>query len=350
MAELIRRVADEAWARVRETVGPISVAALGATCAWLLAHDVLGHRQPFFAPIAAVIALSTSRVGRTFRIVQMVGGVLLGIAIGVGVSKLLGTSAVALGVIVFVTLAMAMAIGAGFVGQGMMFANQAAASAILVVTLHRSGTGSERGLDAVVGGAVALILGVLLFPAEPLRMLIAGERGVLCSLADTLAQTRISNERGTPPGGRWLIKRAESAHEQLEVLARSADSARLTVRLAPRRWRLRPAVYGEIERLAQMWQLVDAVIGVARAAVDRIDEGVRLPSSLEKKIDSLQNALNRLATAPRPRSKEVLEEVRRAAAHSATTTAEPDRTQVVEALLRTAASDVFALIGDVRSQ
>jgi uncharacterized membrane protein YgaE (UPF0421/DUF939 family) len=349
MAELIKRAPAEAWERLREALGPISVAALGAAIAWLVAHDVLGHRQPFFAPIAAAIALSTSSIGRTFRIVQMVGGVLLGIALGVGLSKLLGTSAVALGVITLVTLAMAVVIGAGFVGRGMMFANQAAASAILVVTLHRSGTGSERGLDAIVGGAVALVLGVLLFPPEPLRMVAGAERAVLCSLSDTLAQARLSIERGSAPGTRWLIERAEHAHNQLEILAGSAASARRAVRIAPRRWRIRLAVAEEGMRLEQMWPLVDAVIGVVRAVVEGAEDGAQLPPSSQWKLESLGIALSRLADAPPPWSADVLEEVRQAAEQSATPTGAGDRVQIVEALLRTAAGDVSALIGAPRS-
>ena len=38
---------------------PAAHAALAAALAWLIAHRALGHQQPFFAPIAAAIALST---------------------------------------------------------------------------------------------------------------------------------------------------------------------------------------------------------------------------------------------------------------------------------------------------
>lgn len=37
-----------------------------------------------------------------------------------------------------------------------MFANQVAASAILVVTLHKHGAGGERAIDALVGAGLAL--------------------------------------------------------------------------------------------------------------------------------------------------------------------------------------------------
>jgi hypothetical protein len=71
-----------AWRRVRAAWLPVALASLAAALSWLIAHRVLGHPQPFFAPIAAAIALSTSRIKRSIRIAQMVSGVLLGIAIG----------------------------------------------------------------------------------------------------------------------------------------------------------------------------------------------------------------------------------------------------------------------------
>jgi len=110
--------------------------ALAAALAWSVAHGLLGHPQPFFAPIAA-ISLSTSAIQRSRRIAQMVVGVLLGIGVAEILHGPLGDSTAALGAIVLITMAIALAAGVSFFGDGMMFPNQAAASAILVVTLHR---------------------------------------------------------------------------------------------------------------------------------------------------------------------------------------------------------------------
>ncbi len=73
------------------------LAAIAAALAWYFAHRVLGHAQPFFAPIAAAISLSTSQIQRSRRIAQMVAGVLLGIVIGEGLHSLLGGSTVGAG-------------------------------------------------------------------------------------------------------------------------------------------------------------------------------------------------------------------------------------------------------------
>jgi uncharacterized membrane protein YgaE (UPF0421/DUF939 family) len=175
-----------ARARVRASAWPAAQASLAAALAWFVAHRVLGHPQPFFAPIAAAVAMSTNYFGRSRRAVQMVVGVLLGIGVAEVLSGLFGTSTIALGAIVMVTMLVALAVGGGFVGEGMMFVNQAAGSAILVVALTRHGTGAERAVDALVGGGAALLVGVILFPAAPLPRLWGAERAVLDSLADAL--------------------------------------------------------------------------------------------------------------------------------------------------------------------
>src|SRR6516165_1112016 len=109
--------------------------------AWYLAHDVLAHPQPFFAPIAAAVCLSISNVLRAQRAVQMMIGVTLGIGIGTVVQGLLGPGAVPIAVATLIALSLAVVIGQGFIGQGMMFANQTVVSSILVLALYRSGVG-----------------------------------------------------------------------------------------------------------------------------------------------------------------------------------------------------------------
>lgn len=222
-------------ARNGTSTSVVVLAALAAAIAWSIAHRLLGHQQPFFAPIAAAVTLSVTRIQRAQRVVQLVGGVLLGIGIGEGLSAALGTSTYALGLIVLVTLFVAIIAGVGFVGEGMMFANQAAASAILVVTLHQHGTGAERAVDAIIGGGVALVLGVLLFPAEPLALVRAAERDVLESLADTLQNASCLLVSGTRAPTGWVTARSLHAHHQLDVLSRSRETAHRLAQVAPRR-------------------------------------------------------------------------------------------------------------------
>ena len=324
--------ASEARLRLRRSMWPTVQAALAAVLAWVIAHNALGHAQPFFAPIAAAIALGTTGIRRGRRIVQMVFGVTLGIGVGEGASALVGTGTVAIGLVVLATLSAAVVAGVGVFGEGMMFVNQSAASAILVVALHRHGTGSERLVDALVGGGVAGVIGVGLFPAEPLRVLRDAEQQVLRSLAGSLAHLATLLGTGTPPQAGWTLAAAQDIHQQLSGLAQARMTARANVRIAPRRWRLRGAVAAEDQRVARFDLLAGASLSLIRAASDALDGsaellpggvqelspgGIRELSADSTKalspggVKKLAGALEALAAAPRPWPDQTLRAVER---------------------------------------
>jgi hypothetical protein len=70
----VRRTAADAW--------PLLQGTAAATTAWAIAKYVLDHQQPFFAPIAALVALNTSLGERGLNAVRLLQGVILGIVVG----------------------------------------------------------------------------------------------------------------------------------------------------------------------------------------------------------------------------------------------------------------------------
>lgn len=340
------RALSRAWARLGDAWSSILLASVAAATAWFIANRLLGHQQPFFAPIAAAVTLSTSRVQRTQRIVQLVCGVLLGIGIGEALSSLVGTSTATVGLIVLVTLGVAVVSGVGLFGEGMMFANQAAASAILVVTLHEHGTGPERAVDALIGGGVALVLGVLLLPADPLAIVWRAERGVLEGLADTLQQALGFTAAGDEPQAGWMTARTLHAHRQLEVLSRSRSTARTIVRVAPRRWHLRPVVAREVERLTQMEDLINAVLAFARLAVTGPEQSEALPTPVHDATAVLAAVIRRLADARQPWPRDLVLDVRKMVDQTIEAFPLEHAAHVgsVKTLLHTAAADLAAML------
>jgi uncharacterized membrane protein YgaE (UPF0421/DUF939 family) len=333
-------------ARAAESWQPVGLAALAAALAWLVAHRLLGHPQPFFAPIAAAIALSTSWIQRARRTIQMVVGVLLGIGIGEGLVAIFGTSTIALGVIVFATMSAARFTGGGFFGEGMMFANQAAASAILVLTLHRHGTGGERVLDAIVGGAVAFVLGVVLFPAHPLAILATAERSMLGVLADTLDRVAARIAAGAAPDDEWALRASQQIHRQLAALAQARATANANVRIAPRRWRLRRAVHAETSRVGQLDLLANAVLGLVRAVSTEVYGAGPAPAWLRPQVAALARTVRKLATTQQPWPPGLLADVNDVVdrATAAATEAAADRETVIATVLRAAADDLGRVV------
>jgi uncharacterized membrane protein YgaE (UPF0421/DUF939 family) len=328
--------------RLRAGFQPVLLASIAAALAWVLAHDVLGHAQPFFAPIAAAISLSTSPIQRSRRIVQLVAGVLLGIGIGEALVALVGTTAVALGLIVLLTFGAALMSGEGVFGEGMMFANQAAASSILVVTLHRAGTGSERVVDALVGGAVALVLGVILFPAHPMRLLTNAERAVLRAAASLLEELTTFIQSGTRPPADWALENGQHIHQLLAGLARARSTARANVRVAPRRFRLRAVVDAEAERTARLDLLANAVLSLMRAATTAEERGEHVGEVLEQAITAVAAALDRLVRASRPWPPAATEAIRATARQIGedARTRGTEESPVVAAIVRAVAADL----------
>ena len=87
---------DRVWVRGRTSVRArlrrleskrwqIAQCALAAGVAWLIAADLFGHPTPFFAPVAAVVALGTSYGQRLRRVAE----VTIGVAVGVFLADLL---------------------------------------------------------------------------------------------------------------------------------------------------------------------------------------------------------------------------------------------------------------------
>ncbi|HEX5255216.1 MAG TPA: FUSC family protein [Mycobacterium sp.] len=252
--------------------------AVAAGLSWYLAHDVLDHPQPFFAPIAAAVSLSTSNVLRAQRAVQMMIGVTLGIGVGSLVQGLLGPGDVPIAVAALVALGAAVFIGGGFIGHGMMFANQTVVSAILVLALYRGGVGLERIFDALIGGAVAIVFAVLLFPADPLTVLRNARVGVLGVLHDVLSRAAdVAAGRKAPPPD-WPLTAVDRVHEQLSGLLEARTTARHVVTIAPRRWGLRTTIEAADHQAVHVALLAGSVLQLARAVSpgpDPISDGGR---------------------------------------------------------------------------
>jgi uncharacterized membrane protein YgaE (UPF0421/DUF939 family) len=272
---LLTRVADSGLASLQRLKGmwfTLLQTSVASGLAWYLAHDVLAHPQPFFAPIAAAVCLSISNVLRAQRAVQMMIGVTMGIGMGTVVQELLGTGTVPIAVVTLIALSVAVLIGRGFIGQGMMFANQTVVSSILVLALYRSGVGGyERIYDALIGGCLAIVFAVLLFPADPLKVLRRARIGVLDTLHGVLCRTADFAAGSREPSPDWPLSAVDRVHEQVGGLIQARATARQVVRLSPRRWRMRDIVHGADHQAVHVALLAVSVLQLARVVAPALD-------------------------------------------------------------------------------
>ncbi|WP_055695031.1 FUSC family protein [Streptomyces prasinopilosus] len=181
-----RRTALDVWLLLQATAS--------AAVAWLVARYVFDHPTPYFAPIAAMIALTADLGERGLHAVRLLLGVLLGLLVGQLVLATLGTGPGAMAFAVFVSLSVARA-----VRGPQIVVVQAAVSAILVVAAGDEANGFQRLVDVLTGAGIALVFSQLLFPPEPLALLRRAETEALTAIAGgltTLADAIDRNDDG----------------------------------------------------------------------------------------------------------------------------------------------------------
>lgn len=266
-----RRLGDVLWAIVQ--------ASVAAGLAWYIAHDLLGHADPFFAPITAAVTLSASNVFYAQRVIQTISGVALGISLGAAAQLLLGSEWIAMSGAVFIALCLAVLIGHGFLGEGLTFANQTAGSAVLVMAITGGDRLFERLQEAMIGGGLALALSLVLFPANPITVLREARVGVLNALKDVLTQP----DR--------IVPAADQVHERLDDLIEARYHARMLVRYAPLRWKARAAVESAERQAEQMTLLAGSVLHLARVTAPAYGGSADLPRPVRAAIGELTAGL-----------------------------------------------------------
>jgi uncharacterized membrane protein YgaE (UPF0421/DUF939 family) len=236
-AELMEQAAEASRAglrsrreRIISVARPILQTSVAASAAWLIATELVGHDQPFFAPISAVVTLGLTVGERRRRAVELAIGVAVGIAIADLLVAAIGTGTWQIGV----TCGLAM-LAATLVGGGPLLASQAGASAVLVATLQPP-DGSfdfDRALDALVGSGTALAVGSLLLPIDPVRLVREGLGPVLDRLATVLDAIGDALERrDAREAERALtaVDRADAVYDRLTAtLAAAGDAARISL-------------------------------------------------------------------------------------------------------------------------
>ena len=278
--------------RLRTAIWPIGQTALAAGLAWLIASEALGHPRPFFAPVAAIIALGVMRGQKARRAIELLTGVVIGVGLADMLLHLTGRGVIAL--VLAVTLAMTAAV---LVNAGQVMLSEAAVSAAIVATVapHGQGFPPTRLLDALVGGGVALVFSQLLFPVDPVRLVReAGER-VLDQLADTLENIADALEKRDLELAEQAMMQARRTGDAWSRFDQALDVGRETARFAPRRRSAR-SLLTDYEDVGLPLELtVRDVHVLARGAVRALMIGDEVPRDVIEAVRELACAFERVA-------------------------------------------------------
>jgi len=327
---------------------PVLQAAAAAGVAWAIAHNLLDHARPFFAPIAATIVLGLAPGRRSRRAVEMVIGVALGIAVGDLLIAAIGSGAPQIALVVL--LAMTAAI---LLGGGPLVVSQAATSAVLVAALPSSHAIPTRFVDALVGGLVGLAV-LVAVPRNPLTVVRRITRPLFAELQSVLEGIAVALTDGDHAAAERLLARARATSDYADRLRQELAQAEETTRLAPTYWRSR----GEVERYTEAAPHVDLAVRnvrvLARATLSVIETGAPVPAGIPHAVRGLAAAagwLERELDEGRGAAQAI--EAALAAAGDATLALDagaPIPLGVIVGQIRSAAVDLLRALGIERSE
>ena len=287
----LRRWAREASGRMGTGVWPILQTAVAASLAWFLASAVLGHDQPYFAAIAAVISTGVVVGQEGRRAVELVFGVACGLAVADLLVVLIGTGTVQIGVVV----ALAMAV-AWLLGGGPALVTEAGVTALFTVMLDPSTSGwsPERFVDALLGSGVALTVRAV-FPSDPEYMVERAAHPIFDDLVDALRETATALRAGNLEMAEHALQKARETDARMGSFREALDAGYDTVRLSPPRRR----ALGQLALYARAADQLDLAVRnvrvLARAAATTVREGGTVPETLSETILDLACAVESLA-------------------------------------------------------
>jgi uncharacterized membrane protein YgaE (UPF0421/DUF939 family) len=279
---------------VRVDAWPLAQRTAAATIAWLLALLIGNHPDPFFAPIAAVVALNASFGERGLNALRLLLGVFVGILVGETTILLVGGGFGSLAVAIFAAMTIARALG----GAPVVVA-QAASAAILTIAVADGHVGPDRMVDALIGAGVALVFSQLLFTPEPVRLLRRAESAALSGMADGLRLTAHALADGDGDGdeeaGERAMRRLRDLPELLLVLDKAhAASGRIARHSLVGRSRIARVVH-EQERAERLGLVGVGCLMLARTA---LATGDRASSTLRGAMEQLAGIMTELASSP----------------------------------------------------
>lgn len=284
----VHRVSLDSYRRMQTYLIVAVQAGLAAALAWVIAAHLVGNAEPTFAPAAAVGVIAAGYGNRARRTVELIVGVLVGIAVGDLLIILVGTGPWQTGAIVFLAVSTAILVR----GSGSLM-TQAGGTAVLVATLTPVAPDLElpRTINALIGGATGMLVVLVLAPINPLRVVRRASAHALDMFAQEMTAAAEALARGDAQATEETLDRMRGSREELSRLAETVSAAAEVVRFSPLRWhrRRRLAAYQHgIEHMSRGF-------ANSRAMVRRIGTTLRdrepVPADLPIAVQKLGEAV-----------------------------------------------------------
>lgn len=222
--------------RVRKRMLPILQIGLASGVAYWIAKELLGHQQPFFAPISVIIMIGMTGGDRLNKAWDLALGCIIGVLVGDLLFYRLGEGGWQIALIVSGSLAIA-----SFFSKSQLVNNQVAIGSVLIATIMPPGgevTGLDRTVDAIVGVAVSMVTLALLpqAPMQAARAEISKVMGILSSVLDDVASGLAS---GDPEIIDDALESIRGSQTDIDQMASAIKSGKESTRISPFLWGVR---------------------------------------------------------------------------------------------------------------
>ena len=218
--------------RLRTQLWPILETTGAAVVAWYLAKLLLPEAETGFAPVAAVICLGATAGQQRERAFELTGGVVLGVLIADLLVRVIGTGPPQVGLMVVLAMSVA-----ALVGGGTLLMVEAGVSAIIIGSSEPSTLGlfPARPIEGLIGGVVAFVVHLLVFPPDPLLHVGRAANEVFSGLGRTLRDLATVLRKGEREPAESALAAARSLDDDVRGLAEALAFGREMARSAPRR-------------------------------------------------------------------------------------------------------------------
>ncbi|MDE9366026.1 FUSC family protein [Luteipulveratus sp. YIM 133132] len=288
--QLTRRSFADRVERLRNRSFLILQCAVFGSIAWLLAHNLLDHPQPFFAPITVLVTLGLTYGQRIRRVLELTVGVAVGVLIGDTFVHVFGTGAWQLAVVVTCSMSVAVLLGAG----GLIMIQAGVQSLVVLILVAPPGTAFSRWLDAVIGGLVALVAATIT-PTSPVRRPRVQAGVVVTELSAVLTETATAVRRRDQERADAALERARSSEELLEELREATTEGIAVTRQSPFRRRHGASVVGIADILEPLDRAVRNLRVLVRRGAVAVWSGEAVPPSYLDLVDDLAAVMERMA-------------------------------------------------------
>ncbi len=303
----IERLSDKAFM--------IAQCAIAAGIAWGIVSGPIGHHQGMFAPIVAVVCLGMTYGQRLRRVAEVTVGVAIGVFVADIFISFAGPGPWQVAAVAAVSMSIALLLDAGN-----LLVIQSAVQSIVVATLTATpGQAFSRWIDAVVGGAVALVAATVV-PQAPLRRPRVQAAAVVRSLADVLRGAATAARTLDVEKAARVLATARSTDTHIRELQAAADEGMAVIASSPFRRAHRDKVRTVADLVTPLDRAVRDSRVLARRVVVAATKEEELPAAYLSCLEDLASAndliarllaTNQMAAGARPSLLRVAEDTSR---------------------------------------